>query len=100
MTSNNKKSFSERDVCTKLITPALQQAGWDLLEQIREELTLTQGRVFVRGNGSTLRRHRASADFLLFYTHKLPLAEISAKDNNPSLGGGKQHGLAKEYRSQ
>ena len=26
----NKKSLSERDICTKFITPALRKAGWAL----------------------------------------------------------------------
>jgi type I restriction enzyme, R subunit len=26
----NKKSLSERDICTKFITPALVEAGWDV----------------------------------------------------------------------
>jgi type I site-specific restriction endonuclease len=25
----DKKSLSERDICTKFIAPAIQQAGWD-----------------------------------------------------------------------
>ena len=25
----DKRSLSERDICTKFITPALRQAGWD-----------------------------------------------------------------------
>ena len=25
----NKNGLSERDICTKFITPALRQAGWD-----------------------------------------------------------------------
>lgn len=25
----NKKTLSERDICTKFITPALEKAGWD-----------------------------------------------------------------------
>ena len=25
----DKKSLSERDICTKFITPALRSAGWD-----------------------------------------------------------------------
>jgi type I restriction enzyme R subunit len=32
----NKKELSERDICTKFITPAVTQDGWDLLSQIRE----------------------------------------------------------------
>lgn len=94
MTSADHKSFSERDVCTKLITPALQQAGWDLLEQIREEVTLTQGRVFVRGKGMTMRGDRKRADYLLSYKHNLPLAVIEAKDNNHSVGAGMQQAIA------
>ena len=27
----NKKSLSERDICTKFITPAVTQAGWDVI---------------------------------------------------------------------
>ena len=38
----NKKDLSERDICTKFITPAVQQAGWDLYSQIREEILLHQ----------------------------------------------------------
>ena len=34
----DKKSLSERDICTKYITPAIvQTARWDLHTQIREE---------------------------------------------------------------
>ena len=45
----NKKSLSERDICTKFITPALRQAGWDEMLQIREEVGFTKGRIIVRG---------------------------------------------------
>jgi hypothetical protein len=37
----NKKLLSERDICTKFITPALRQAGWDEMSQIREEVSFT-----------------------------------------------------------
>ena len=30
----NKKALSERDICTKFITPALKRAGWDKMHQI------------------------------------------------------------------
>lgn len=33
----NKKLLSERDICTKFITPALRDAGWDAMLQIRED---------------------------------------------------------------
>lgn len=45
----NKKELSERDICSKFITPALEQAGWDIATQIREEFPLTKGRIIVRG---------------------------------------------------
>jgi len=31
----DKKTLTERDICTKFITPAVQQAGWDVLSQMR-----------------------------------------------------------------
>jgi len=45
----DKKSLSERDICSKYITPAITGAGWDLLSQIREEVSFTKGRIIVRG---------------------------------------------------
>jgi type I restriction enzyme R subunit len=44
-----KRSLSERDICTKFITPALRSAGWDEITQIREEVNFTKGRIIVRG---------------------------------------------------
>jgi type I restriction enzyme, R subunit len=41
--------LSERDICTKFITPAMERAGWDVQVQVREEVGLTAGRVIVRG---------------------------------------------------
>ena len=35
----NKKSLSERDICTKYITPAIKKAGWDTLTQLLEEVS-------------------------------------------------------------
>lgn len=45
----DKHALSERDICTKFITPALRQAGWDEITQIREEVSFTKGRIIVRG---------------------------------------------------
>ena len=47
MTPQEKKALSERDICTKFITPALVKAGWDVQAQIREEVNLTTGKVIV-----------------------------------------------------
>jgi len=88
----NKKQLSERDICTKFITPALEQAGWDVATQIREEFPLTHGRIIVRGKLHTRARHKR-ADYVLFYKPNLPIAVIEAKDNTHSLGDGMQQGL-------
>ncbi len=53
----NKKQLSERDICTKFITPALEQAGWDVATQVREEFSLTRGRIIVRGKLHTRAKH-------------------------------------------
>jgi type I site-specific restriction endonuclease len=49
MNGINKKTLSERDICTKFITPAVVKAGWDIQWQIREEVYFTKGRIIVRG---------------------------------------------------
>ncbi len=89
---DNKKSLSERDICSKYITPALQSAGWDLQKQIREEYSFTYGRIIVRGK-KPVRGERKRIDYLLSYKQNLPIAVIEAKDNNHSIGDGMQQGL-------
>jgi len=89
----NKCSLTERDICTKWITPALERAGWDTLTQIREEFPLTDGRILVRGKLHTRARNKR-ADYVLFYKPNIPIAIIEAKDNNHSLGDGMQQGLS------
>jgi len=89
----DKKSMSERDICTKFITPALQQAGWDILKQIREEVSFTNGRIIVRGKLHT-RGETRRADYILYHQLNMPLAVIEAKDNKHSVGAGMQQALA------
>ena len=60
----DKKSLSERDICTKFITPALRRAGWDERSQIREEYTFTKGRIAVRGK-LVFRGEVKRADYIL-----------------------------------
>jgi type I restriction enzyme, R subunit len=88
----NKKQLSERDICTKYITPALERSGWDISTQIREEFSLTDGRILVRGKLHTRAKNKR-ADYVLFYKPNLPIAIIEAKDNNHSVGDGMQQGL-------
>ena len=89
----NKKSLSERDICTKFITPALEKAGWDKMEQIREEVTFTAGRVIVRGKLVT-RGKSKRADYILYYKSNIPIAVIEAKDNTHTVGSGMQQALS------
>jgi len=91
----NKKTLTERDICTKFITPALlgaTGAKWDLMTQLSEEYYFTKGRVIVRGK--TVKRGEAKkADYVLFYKPNLPLAVIEAKDNTHTVGAGMQQAL-------
>ena len=85
----DKKKLSERDICTKYITPALKKAGWDIHTQIREEVTLTAGRVIVKGQMG-MRAKGKRADYVLYHKAHFPLAVVEAKDNKHSLGAGMQ----------
>src|SRR5438132_2368496 len=87
-----KKDLSERDICTKFITPALRRAGWDVMSQIREEVSFTKGRIIVRGKLVT-RGKAKRADYVLYYKPNIPLALIEAKDNSYGIGEGMQQGL-------
>jgi len=88
----SKKSLSERDICSKFITPAILKAGWDLHTQIREELSFTKGRIIVRGKLHT-RGKQKRADYVLYYKSNIPIAVIEAKENNLSVGAGMQQAL-------
>ena len=88
----DKRSLSERDICTKFITPALRNAGWDEMLQIREEVSFTKGRIIVRGKLVT-RGQGKRADYILYYKPNIPIALIEAKDNTHSVGDGIQQAL-------
>ncbi|WP_029041568.1 EcoAI/FtnUII family type I restriction enzme subunit R [Cucumibacter marinus] len=88
----DKRSLSERDICTKFITPALRKAGWDEMLQIREEVSFTKGRLTVRGK-MVSRGKGKRADYILYYKPNIPIALIEAKDNTHSVGDGIQQAL-------
>ncbi len=88
----NKRDLSERDICTKYITPAVTAAGWDLHTQIREEVSFTKGRIMVRGKLHA-RGEQKRADYILYYKSNIPLAVIEAKDNKHSVGAGMPQAL-------
>ena len=79
----DKRSLSERDICTKFITPALRKAGWDEMEQIREEVSFTQGRIIVRGKLVSRGRGKR-ADYVLSYRPNIPIALCQARRRTPA----------------
>jgi len=91
----DKKKLSERDICTKFITPAIEAAGWDKTTHFLEEVNVTEGRIIVRGNmwHRDTKKTRRQADYVLFYKPNIPIAIIEAKDNNHELGDGMQQAL-------
>lgn len=88
----NKKDLSERDICTKFITPHIVMAGWDIETQIREEVGFTDGRIYVRGKIHA-RGAKKRVDYILYYKPNIPLAIIEAKDNSHTVGAGMQQAL-------
>ena len=88
----DKKEFTETDIRSKYITPAITDAGWDLHTQIREEVALTNGKIMVRGQ-----KHKRGpakyADYILYHKPNIPIAVVEAKDNNHSIGAGMQQAL-------
>ena len=88
----NKKSLSERDICTKFITPAIENAGWNKLTQLREEVSFTAGKIFVRGKLKA-RGKGKRADYILFYKPNIPIAIVEAKNNEYSVRAGIQQAL-------
>ncbi|MBR8158563.1 DEAD/DEAH box helicase family protein [Burkholderia cenocepacia] len=95
----DKHELSERDICTKFITPAIRAAGWQQ-DQFREEVRLTDGRVMVRGKlAARVKNPDAKggpkrADFVLYARPNVPIAIVEAKQAKFSLGHGMQQALA------
>ncbi|OHZ03369.1 MULTISPECIES: DEAD/DEAH box helicase family protein [Salinicola] len=95
----DKNKLSERDICTKFVTPAIQQAGWSH-QQFREEVRLTEGRVLVRGKLAIRVKNPEAkggpkrADFVLYARPNIPIAVIEAKQARFSIGHGMQQALA------
>ena len=87
-----KKALSERDIISKCILPAIEQSGWNMQTQMKEEVSFTDGRIFVKGR-KTKRGIRKRADIILYYKANIPVAVIEAKDNNHVAGAGMQQAL-------
>nr|HMT11872.1 type I restriction endonuclease [Ignavibacteria bacterium] len=85
-------NYSERDICTQFISPALSKAGWNFEKQVREEVSFTDGKIYVKGN-LTKRGSRKRADYILYYKPNIPIAIIEAKDHSHTVGAGMQQAL-------
>ncbi|RIV18152.1 restriction endonuclease [Fibrisoma montanum] len=86
----DKRSLSERDICTKFITPALEKAGWK--DKFLEEVSFTDGRIRVVGK-MTSRGKSKRADYILYYKPNIPVAIVEAKDNKHTMSAGLQQAL-------
>lgn len=81
----SKKDLSERDICTKFITPVVLSSGWDLHTQVQEEVTFTAGRIIVRGK-LHIRGKAKRADYLLYHKDLQGWRpEAGQKDKNGNL---------------
>ncbi len=88
----SKKDLSEQDIRTKYITPAIEKAGWDKMTQLGEDVALTDGKIFIRGQ-LFARGKLKRADYVLYYKPNIPVAVIEAKDNKHTVRQGIQQAL-------
>jgi hypothetical protein len=94
----DKYGLSERDICTKIITPAIQAAGWEQA-QFREEVSITDGRIMVRGKlaarvcNPEAKGGPKRADYVLYSRPNVPLAVVEAKQARFPVGHGMQQAL-------
>ena len=90
----DKKTCSETDICDLFITPAIKNAGWDPISQIRREVTLSPGPVIVRGNlSSRNKKKKKFADYVLYQELGVPVAVVEAKDSHHTVSHGIQQAL-------
>lgn len=88
----NKDKLSETDIITKFIIPSVKAAGWNMMNQVRQEVKLRDGKVIVRGQMG-MRTTVKSADIVLYHKPNIPLAVIEAKAHKHEMGKGMQQGL-------
>lgn len=94
MDESEKKKLSESDICDLFISPAIRDAGWNPMTQIRREVTLTPGPVVVRGNMSSRNKKKKKfADYVLSWEPSVPLGVVEAKDNKVGVSHGLQQAL-------
>jgi len=75
----DKKELKVTDICDLFITPAIKKAGWDPLNHIRSEVTLSPGPIIVRGNMSSSSKKNFT-DYVHYQELGVPIAVAEAKD--------------------
>lgn len=83
--------MSEADTCRTYVVPKLHTAGWTD-EQIREQVTFTDGRIIPVGAGHT-RKQGKRADYILRYQPDFPIAVVEAKAEFKTPGDGLQQSM-------
>ncbi len=78
MAGVNKYNMAKTDIITKFILPAIENTGWDVMTQIRQEVKLRDGKVVVRGKLVALLTVK-SANIVIFHKPGLPSAVMEAK---------------------
>jgi type I restriction enzyme R subunit len=84
-------SMTEADTCRTYVVPKLHAAGWSD-EQIREQVTFTDGRIIPVGAGHT-RKQGKRADYILRYRPDFPIAVVEAKAEYKNPGDGLQQAM-------
>ena len=83
--------MTEADTCRTYVVPKLHSAGWSD-EQIREQVTFTDGRIIPLGAGHT-RKEKKRADYVLRYRPDFPIAIVEAKAEYKNPGDGLQQAM-------
>lgn len=82
---------TEADTCRTYVLPKLYAAGWTD-EQLREQMTFTDGRILVQGR--TAKRGKPKrVDYLLSVSRDYPLAVVEAKAEYLSAAQGLQQAI-------
>ena len=94
----NKKQLSERDICTKFITPSLRQAGWDEMTQLREEVSFTKGRIIVRGKLVTRGKAKRILADAKEYASQAKDYAVNAKDHARERAYAAEHAVEDQVK--
>ena len=86
---------NEADTCRKYVVPKLQAAGWDdEPHRLSEQVTFTDGRIYVFGNKGKRKRGKR-ADYILRFRPDFTIAVVEAKPDYKTPDEGLQQ--AKDY---